>query len=69
VESHRSTTRELPAGILVRWIDPARRTKPLGIVLAPVSKDMVYVLIADRARHTDVEVFVARMEATGVPAP
>jgi hypothetical protein len=58
----------LTPAAFVRWIDPTRRTKPLGIVLAPVSKDIVYVLMADRAGNTDVEVFVARLEATGVPA-
>jgi hypothetical protein len=60
---------ELSPGMFVRWIDPARRTKPIGIVLAPVTPDMVSVLMADWEGNTDVEVFVARREATGVDAP
>jgi hypothetical protein len=68
VSSDRTSSRELHPGTFVRWIDPARRTKPLGIVLAPVGEDMVYVLMGDAAGNTDVEVFVARVEATGVPA-
>jgi hypothetical protein len=66
--AYREDAIELSAGTFVRWIEPARRTKPLGIVLAPVTPDMIYVLMADREGKTDVEAFVARREATGVDA-
>jgi len=59
---------DVSPGTFVRWIEPARRAKPLGIVLVPVTPDMIYVLMADRDGNTDVEVFVARREATGVDA-
>ena len=68
MDPDRKDTAELAAGALVRWIDPARRIKPLGIVLAPVNEDLICVLMADRHGNTDVEAFVARRDATGVPA-
>jgi hypothetical protein len=60
---------ELPAGTLLRWIDPAPDQKPLGIVVTPpegAPKDIAFVLMADSDGNTDVEVFVARPEDTGV---
>ena len=57
----------LPAGTLVRWIDPAPGQKPLGIVIAPPAdggRDIAYVLMADRQGNTDLEVFVGRPDAT-----
>lgn len=59
---------ELASGTLLRWIDPQPGQKPLGIVIAPpggAQKDAVYVLMADDDGTTDVEVFIARPEATG----
>jgi hypothetical protein len=62
---------DLPAGIFLRWIEPQPGQKPLGIVISsPVTEDdqTIYVLMADRQGNTDLEVFVARPEATGVDA-
>jgi hypothetical protein len=60
--------RTLTEGTFLRWIDPRPDAKPLGIVLSPVSEDVILVLMADREGNTDVEVYVARQEATGVGA-
>jgi hypothetical protein len=57
--------RTLTEGTYLRWIDPEPDSKALGIVLSPVSEDLVYVLMADREGNTDIEVYVARPEATG----
>lgn len=58
----------LTEGTFLRWIDQAPDDKPLGIVVPPPSdeaEDIIYVLMADHQGNTDVEVFVAREEATG----
>ena len=58
----------LAEGTLLRWIDPAPGAKPLGIVIAPLSAETACVLMADREPSFDVEVFVARPDATGIEA-
>jgi hypothetical protein len=62
------SVRALTPGTFLRWKDQEPGAKPLGIVLAPVSEDMIQVLMADHQGNTDVEVFVARREDTGVGA-
>jgi hypothetical protein len=60
----------LTPGTFVRWIDPEPGSKPLGIVLSSPSpeEDVIYVLMIDHQGATDLEVFVARREATGFDA-
>jgi hypothetical protein len=63
--------RELTEGTFLRWIDPEPGQKPLGVVLASPPnghEDTIYVLMADHQGNTDLEVFVARPEATGFDA-
>lgn len=63
--------RQLTEGTFLRWIDPEPGQKPLGIVLSsPVSDpaDVIHVLMADHQGNTDLEVFIARREATGFDA-
>jgi hypothetical protein len=60
---------ELIEGTLLRWRNPQPGQKPLGIVIAPPlgsDTEMAYVLMADHQANMDVEVFIARPEATGV---
>ncbi len=59
---------ELAPGTLMQWRDPAPDAKPLGIVLEPVTEDLVTVLMTDRDGNVDQELFAARLEATGVNA-
>lgn len=59
---------ELNEGTLLRWIDQAPDAMPLGIVIAPVNEETIYVLMADHQGNTDLELFIARPEDTGVGA-
>lgn len=61
---------QLTVGTFLRWTDPDPVQKPLGVVIQnPAGNDdTVYVLMADREGNTDVEVFIARPDATGVDA-
>jgi hypothetical protein len=62
---------EVGEGTLVRWIDPTPGQKPLGIVLPTPDQgtpNTIYVLMTDRQPSFDVEVFVARPDATGYDA-
>jgi hypothetical protein len=60
---------EVAEGTFLAWIDPGPNAKPLGMVVPAVSDDMVSVLMADEQGNTDLEVFVARPQETGVTAP
>ena len=59
---------EIRPGVFVRWRDPAPGAKPLGVVLEPLTRELGYVLVADPEGDTDLEVFAARFEATGIDA-
>jgi len=55
----------LEEGAILRRCDREPSDLRLGIVIAPLSDEMIYVLTADLAPAFDVEVFVARADATG----
>ena len=59
---------ERTAGTFVCWRDSKPGAKPLGLVLTPLTDATGYVLMADFDGNTDLELFVARPEATGVDA-
>lgn len=59
---------QLSEGTFLTWLDAGAHDRRLGVVVPPITDEMVYVLVADEQGNTDVEVFVARPEATGVSA-